>query len=103
MFVNYIIIKIIKFYLLKLLEKHPETLKEDIKDLLRNRFFFQDVEELVKIIQPIKEVLISLEYKTTTLADCFIQLMKLGVAFKLYPNITNISFRSYCLDKFNKR
>ena len=84
------------------LENHPETLSSDIKELLRNRIFYQDVEELVKIIKPIKEVLTSLEYKTTTLSDCFVQLMKLGFMIKI-PNLLNSEFRSYCLDKFNVR
>ena len=84
------------------LENHPETLSNEIKDLLRNRIFYQDVEELIKIIRPIKEVLISLEFKTTTLSDCFIQLMKLGIMIKI-PNLLNSEFRSYCLEKFNLR
>jgi hypothetical protein len=88
---------------LKLLEKHSETFRDDIKTLLKNRIFFQDVEELIKLLKPIKEVIVSLEYKSTSLSDCFIQLMKLGIAFKSYPTITNILFRSYCIDKFNHR
>ncbi|PKY60258.1 hypothetical protein RhiirA4_430989 [Rhizophagus irregularis] len=59
------------------LENYPETLNDEIKTLLHNQIFYQDVEKLVKIIKPIKEVLTSLEFKTTTLSDCFIQLMKL--------------------------
>ncbi|CAI2199521.1 13714_t:CDS:1, partial [Funneliformis geosporum] len=84
-----------------LLEKHPETLRDNIKSLLRNYIFFQDVEKLIKLLKPIKEVIVSLEYKLTSLADCFIQLMKLGIAFKSYPTITNVLFQSYCIDKFN--
>ena len=65
--------------------------------------FFQDVEELIKIIQPIKEIITSLEFKSTTLTDCFIQLIKLSVAVKIYPTIANSSFRTYCLEQFDKR
>jgi len=71
--------------------------------LLQNRLFFQNVEELVKIVKPIKEVITSLEFKTTTLTDCFIQLIKLSVAVKIYQKITNPDFRTYCLEKFNTR
>jgi len=85
-----------------ILETQPDTLSSEIKDLLRNRIFFQDVEELIKIIKPIKEVLTSLEYKTITLSDCFIQLMKLGIMIQI-PNVLNQEFRSYCLEKFNLR
>jgi hypothetical protein len=84
------------------LENYPETLSSEIKDLLRNRIFYQDVEELVNIIKPIKEVLTSLEYKTTTLSDCFIQLIKLGIMIKC-TNLLNSEFRLYCLEKFNLR
>ena len=84
------------------LENHPETLNNEIKDLLRNQIFYQDVEKLIKIIKPIKEVLISLEFKITTLSDCFIQLMKLGIMIKI-PNLLNSEFHSYCLEKFNLR
>jgi hypothetical protein len=65
--------------------------------------FFQDVEELIKILKPIKEIIIALEFKSTTLTDCFLQLMKLGMALKFYSTIKNLSFRSFCLEKFNKR
>ncbi|CAJ0851878.1 10050_t:CDS:2, partial [Entrophospora sp. SA101] len=56
-----------------ILEKNPEILNNSIKNLLGNRFFFQDVEELIKIIEPIKETIISLEFKTASLTDCFIR------------------------------
>ncbi|CAI2201387.1 403_t:CDS:1, partial [Funneliformis geosporum] len=78
-----------------LLEKHPETLRDDIKSLLRNHIFFQDVEELIKLLKPIKEVIVSLEYKSTSLANYFIQLTKLRIAFKSYSTITNVLFRLY--------
>ncbi|CAB4436449.1 unnamed protein product [Rhizophagus irregularis] len=84
------------------LENYPETLNDEIKTLLHNQIFYQDVEKLVKIIKPIKEVLTSLEFKTTTLSDCFIQLMKLRFMIKL-PNLLNSEFRLYCLEKFNLR
>ncbi|CAB5368067.1 unnamed protein product [Rhizophagus irregularis] len=85
-----------------ILETQPDTLSSEVKDLLRNRIFFQNVEELIKIIKPIKEVLTSLEYKMTTLSDCFIQLMKLGIMIQI-PNVLNQEFHSYCLEKFNLR
>jgi hypothetical protein len=84
------------------LKNHLETLNDEIKALLCNRIFYQDVEKLVKIIKPIKEVLTSLEFKKTILSDCFIQLMKLGFMIKL-PNLLNSEFCSYCLEKFNLR
>lgn len=85
-----------------ILETRSDTLSSEIKDLLQNRIFFQDIEELIKIIKPIKEVLTSLEYRTTTLSDCFVQLMKLGIMIRI-SNVLNPEFRSYCLEKFNLR
>ena len=84
------------------LENHPETFSNKIKDLLHNRIFYQDVEELIKIIKPIKEVLIFLEFKTIILSDCFIQLMKFRIMIKI-PNLLNSEFCSYYLEKFNLR
>ena len=60
-------------------EKNPDTLSTKVKEIIRNQIFFQDVKELTKVIQPIKDVLTSLEYKSTTLCDCFIQLVKLAI------------------------
>ena len=58
---------------------------------------------MIKIIRPIKEVLTSLEYKTTTLCDCFIQLIRLAIIIKSPSIVTNLEFRSFCLEKFNFR
>ena len=84
-------------------KKNPNTLSTEVKEIIRNRIFFQDVEELIKVIQPIKDVLTSLEYKSTTLCDCFIQLVKLAIIIKSPSMLTNTEFRSFCLEKFNIR
>ena len=69
-----------------------ENLSAEVKSLLQNHLFFQNVEELIKIIKPIKEVITSLEFKTTTLIDYFIQLIKLSVVIKIYQIISNFDF-----------
>ena len=84
-------------------EKNPDTLSIGVKEIIRNWIFFQDIEELTKVIQPIKDVLTSLEYKSTTLCDCFIQLVKLAIIIKSPRMLTNTEFRSFCLEKFNIR
>ena len=81
-------------------EKNPDTLSTEVKEIIRNRIFFQDVEELTKVIQPIKDVLTALEYKSTTLCDCFIQLVKLAIIIKSSSMLTNTEFRLFCLEKF---
>jgi hypothetical protein len=80
-----------------------DILSAEVKALLQNCLFFQNVEELVKVVKPIKDVITSLEFKSTTLTDCFIQLIKLSMAIKVYQKIANPDFRTYYLEKFNTR
>ena len=61
-----------------------------------------DVEELEKILKPIKEAVRCLEMKSTTLADCFCQLIKLSFSIKNLPESTS-AFRNQCIAIFNKR
>ena len=58
----------------QILEKTPEKLSADISTLIRGRSFFTDVEAVNTLLGPVKSVVKSLEFKTTTLADCFIEL-----------------------------
>jgi hypothetical protein len=61
------------------------------------------LEELVSVIEPIKKALKCLEFKTTTLADCFIEIIKLYTAIKDLPESRQESFRKECLKVFDKR
>src|SRR6185369_4385949 len=51
----------------------------------------------------IKNAIKCLEYKTTTLADCFIQLIKLNITIKDLSEDINHQFRTKALELFNKR
>ncbi|GES89417.1 ribonuclease H-like domain-containing protein [Rhizophagus clarus] len=64
-----------------------------IKAIIQNRQFWHDVEQLKMILDPAKNTVKALEFNTTTLADCFIKLLKMAQA------ISAISFQN--LD-FNK-
>ncbi|GBC25662.2 ribonuclease H-like domain-containing protein [Rhizophagus irregularis DAOM 181602=DAOM 197198] len=80
-----------------------DTLNNNIKKIISNRHFYVDLEELVSIIEPIKKALKCLEFKSTTLADCFIEIIKLYAAIKDLPETRQISFRKECIEIFNKR
>ena len=69
-----------------------ENLSAEVKSLLQNHLFFQNVEKLIKIVKLIKEVITSLEFKITIFIDCFIQLIKLSVTVKTYQTISNSDF-----------
>ena len=58
---------------------------------------------MVSVVEPIKKALKCLEFKTTTLADCFIEIIKLFAAIKDLPETRHISFRNECINIFNKR
>ena len=45
----------------------------------------------------------SLEFKTTTLADCFVELIKLSQKIKSIQPVTDYDFKYQCIELFNKR
>ena len=57
---------------------------------------------MVSIIKPIKKALKCLEFKSTTLADCFIEIIKLYAAIKDLPETCQVSFREKCIKIFNR-
>src|SRR3954454_7965901 len=66
----------------QILDETPEKLSADISALVRSRSFFTDVEAVNTLLGPVKSVVKSLEFKTTTLADCFVELIKLSQKIK---------------------
>ena len=59
-------------------------------------------EELQSVLKPIKEAIKYLEMKNATLADCFLQLIKLSYSIKHLPE-THVTFQQKCIEAFNKR
>jgi hypothetical protein len=55
------------------------------------------------ILSPAKNAVKVLEYNTTTLADCFLELLKMANAISAISSIQNITFRQQCIAIFNKR
>ncbi|PKC03327.1 hypothetical protein RhiirA5_423939, partial [Rhizophagus irregularis] len=62
-----------------------------------------DVEAVNTLLGPVKSVVKSLEFKTTTLADCFVELIKLTQKIKSLPPVSDYDFKYQCVELFNKR
>ncbi|PKK56205.1 hypothetical protein RhiirC2_800528 [Rhizophagus irregularis] len=80
---------------------NPDYLKQNIKEIITRRFFM-NAEELQLILKPIKEAIKYLEMKNATLANCFLQLIKLFYSIKNLSE-THTTFRQQCIKAFNKR
>jgi hypothetical protein len=74
-----------------------------VTKLIRSRSFFIDVEAVNTLLEPVKSVVKSLEFKTTSLADCFVELIKLSQKIKSLPNVSDYEFKHQCIELFNKR
>ncbi|CAH1765341.1 14889_t:CDS:2 [Entrophospora sp. SA101] len=72
------------------------------KVILQNREFWHDVEQLKVIIGPAKCATKDLEFSTTTLSDCFLELIKLASEISKIP-IQNADLKHSCIAIFNKR
>src|SRR2546429_707580 len=86
-----------------MVEQDADILNSDIKRIISSWHFYVDLEELVSIIKPIKKALKCLEFKTTTLADCFVEIIKLYAVIKDLSKTHQVSFRNECMEIFNKR
>lgn len=86
-----------------MLNECPEILNNEIRGLLRTRSFFNDVDAVNTLLGPVKSAVKALEFKSTTLADCFIELIKLSQRINFLPPISDQNFKSTCIELFNKR
>ncbi|RHZ63848.1 hypothetical protein Glove_327g60 [Diversispora epigaea] len=66
----------------QILENEPQLLNLEIISILQKQNFFRNVKDLRTILLPIKKAIINLEHKSTTLADCFINLVIMATAIK---------------------
>jgi hypothetical protein len=55
------------------------------------------------ILSPAKNAIKALEFTTTTLADCFMELAKMAKAISQISLFQDIEFKSKCIAIFNKR
>src|SRR5215217_2751006 len=87
----------------QILDEIPEKLRADISELFRSRSFFIDVEAVNTLLGPVKSVVKSLKFTPTTLADCFVKLIKLSQRINSLPPVSNYDFKYQCVEIFNKR
>ncbi|GES87803.1 ribonuclease H-like domain-containing protein [Rhizophagus clarus] len=87
-----------------ILSEQPDIFVNAIKTkaIIQNRQFWHDVEQLKMILGPAKNVVKALELNTTTLADCFIELLKMAQAISAI-SFKNHDFKQKCIAIFNKR
>jgi hypothetical protein len=69
--------------------------------LIQDEEFFTTCRQIRSIWAPIKECINILEAKTATLADCFVQMIKLAVAIFKLPSSN--SYKTEAIQIFNSR
>src|SRR4051794_25868194 len=72
------------------------------KAIIQNHQFWYDVDQLKMMLNPAKNAIKALEF-TTTLADCFMELVKMARAISQISLFQNHEFKSKCIAIFNKR
>ncbi|GES75999.1 ribonuclease H-like domain-containing protein [Rhizophagus clarus] len=86
------------------LENHEhEISNQAIKTILKKRGFFDDVRVISEILKPIKEAILMLERTYTTLADCYLYLLRIATFFKQMPVNDYRSLKNSCIKAFNER
>ena len=67
-----------------------------VKTIIQNRQFWYDVEQLKNILNPAKNAIVALEFNTTTLANYFIELIKMARELKFQIFKILILKQMYC-------
>ncbi|CAG8822111.1 35054_t:CDS:2, partial [Gigaspora margarita] len=84
-------------------ENYSEIISSAILTILRSRGFFTDMQYLSEVLFPIKNAILLVEANCSTLADCYINLMKIVAAIQSLPANEYKGFHNYCIKKFNRR
>jgi hypothetical protein len=58
---------------------------------------------LANTLLPIKKAILKVEKQTANLSDCYLSLLRIGVAINLISDSDYLMFRNHCIDCFNKR
>jgi hypothetical protein len=80
-----------------------EISNSSVKSILRKRGFFDDVRNLSEILKPIKDAILVLEGKYTTLVGNLSELLKIAAYFKSISLIDYRQLKNSCIKVFNKR
>jgi len=74
-----------------------------VKTIIEGRNFWSDLKILAFVLDPLRKVILALESRSATLADCYLSLARLAAAIKLLPRSFNKDFRNHCYYTMNKR
>ncbi|PKC53168.1 hypothetical protein RhiirA1_479859 [Rhizophagus irregularis] len=80
-----------------------KILNQAIKTILKKRGYFDDVHVISDILKLIKEAILMLERTYTTLADCYLYLLRIATFFKQMPMNDYRSLKNSCIKAFNER
>src|SRR3954451_5956843 len=86
----------------QILDETPEKLSVDISALVQSQSFFTDVEAVNTLLGPVKFVVKLLEFKTMTLANYFVELIKLSQRINSLSPVSNYDFKYQYVKIFNK-
>src|SRR4051794_22144704 len=82
---------------------HADILSTSVLSVLRSYAFFDNCRALAFALHPLKKSIATLESQTCTLADCYLNLARLGAAIKKLPRNNHQRFRQDCIKIFNRR
>jgi len=82
---------------------NDEIISEVVKIIINKRGFFNDIKVISNILEPIKKAILCLESNTSNLADCYIELLRIGMAFEKISTSDYFFFKNFCIKKYNKR
>ena len=86
-----------------MLESHVNILSTTVKEILRSRGLYDDMNHLASVLLPIRNAILALERKTANLADNYIYLIKVGDAINRLPRNSYKGFRNHCVKIYNER
>ncbi|GBB84292.1 hypothetical protein RclHR1_09910008 [Rhizophagus clarus] len=85
-------------------DDHKDVVKENIVKIITSRGFFHDVNVVLKVLEPLKKTILSVEASNTTFADCFIALIRLASTIKKIPVERGlVNFQNHVINSINKR
>ena len=85
-------------------DNHAEVITTPaILTILHGREFFYDMQHLSEILLPIKNAILVVEATNSTLADAYINLIKIAATIQNLPTDEYKGFRNHCIEKFNHR
>src|SRR6266545_4565955 len=82
---------------------YAEMLSTAVLSVLRSHAFFDNCRALAFALHPLKKSIATLESQTSTLADCYLGLARLGAAIKKLPKNDHREFQQNCVAIFNRR